>query len=316
MKTGSARHATTWIGSSAAQRSVMPIDRRGVLRPVLIVLLLAAGALLASRLGGGIQHAEPVAALPVVPSEPELQLKFGRNQLEVFATTASPAHATALQELLADQFANARVEADFREGLLLPADWDTLTTRLLHVVATTSSASVAATERGISIHATTDDPEGYHSRLEYLKDALTHEDRIESNLISISPDVSAKDLCARNFAAIAANDDATQQALRFRQSNTSLSEAAHAILDRLAEFAYDCKDARIAVLGYTDSTGTESWNVQVSTRRAEAVAAQLALRGIATDRLLAEGRGSQSPLADNDTVQGRAQNRRIEFELR
>lgn len=316
MRTGSARLATIWIRSSAAQHSAMPIDRRGDLRPVLIILLLAAGALLATRLGGGIQQGEQVEASAAIATEPELHLQFGRNQLNIVATTASPAHETALRELLADQFARSHIETDFREGLLLPADWNTITTRLLYIVATTNSATVAANEQGISIRATTADLESYHARLEFLKDALSREDQVVSDVISISPDVSSQNLCARNFAAIAASNDATQQALRFRQSNTSLSEAAHAILDRLAEFAYDCQEAKIAILGFTDSTGSESWNVQVSERRAQAVAAQLALRGIASDRLLVEGRGSQSPLADNNTVQGRAQNRRIEFELR
>lgn len=294
----------------------MPNVRRGVLRPVLIILLLAAGILLATRLGGGIQSDRQRQALATLSATPEFKLQFGRNQLNVTASIASPEHENALRALLGDQFAGSRVEADFREGLLLPAAWETISTRVLYVVATTSSATVAADDQGIRITATTDDLEDYESRLAFLENALSSDDQLVSEVIPVGPDVDLQDLCVRNLSAITEHADVTQQALRFRQSSTDLSDSAHAMLDRIAEFAYECQQARIAIVGYTDATGAESWNLQVSQARAEAVAAQLQRRGVAADRLIVEGRGSQTPLAGNDTVQGRAQNRRIEFELR
>jgi outer membrane protein OmpA-like peptidoglycan-associated protein len=294
----------------------MPDFRRGVLLPVLIILLLAAGFFLIVRLGGDIQREALREAPATLSATPELRLQFGRNRLNVTASIRSPDHENALRELLGEQFADSRVEADFREGLLLPAAWETITTRLFHVVATTSSATVAADEQGIRITATTDDPEDYQSRLALLENALRSDDQLVSDIIPGDPEVDLQDLCARNFSAITEHVNVVQQALRFRQSSTDLSESAHALLDRIAEFAYECQQAKIAILGHTDATGAETWNLQVSQARAEAVAAQLIQRGVAADRLFVEGRGSQSPLADNDTVQGRAQNRRIEFELR
>jgi outer membrane protein OmpA-like peptidoglycan-associated protein len=87
-------------------------------------------------------------------------------------------------------------------------------------------------------------------------------------------------------------------------------------LDRLSEFTYDCRDPKIAIIGHTDATGEESWNMQVSRARAQAVADHLIASGVAAERLIIEGLGSQHPLAENDTVQGRERNRRIEIELR
>jgi OOP family OmpA-OmpF porin len=69
-------------------------------------------------------------------------------------------------------------------------------------------------------------------------------------------------------------------------------------------------------MGHTDATGEEAWNMQVSRARAQAVADHLIASGVAVERLIIDGRGSQQPLASNDTVQGRERNRRIEFELR
>jgi len=290
--------------------------RRGVLRPVLIILLFATGILLATGLGGGIHSDMQRQAPASLSATPELKLQFGRNQLNVTASTASLEHENALRELLGDQFADSRVEADFREGILLPAAWETISTRLLNVVATTSSATVAADEHGIRITATTEYPEDYNSRLAFLESALGSDDQLVSEIIAVGPNVDLQNLCVRNFSAITEHADVLQQALRFRQSSTELSNSANALLDRIAEFAYECRHARIAIHGYTDSTGSESWNLQVSEARAEAVAAELRQRGVAAERLFVEGRGSQSALADNDTVQGRARNRRIEFELR
>jgi outer membrane protein OmpA-like peptidoglycan-associated protein len=294
----------------------MPSERRGVLRLVLTVLLIVAGILLVNSLGVDLQTEKQSGASSAPASVPRMHLKFGRNQLDVFVNTVSAAHKNALHELLADQFADSHIESKFREGLLLSAEWEVITTRLLYVVAATSSATATGDKDRISIHATTRDLQEYQSRLMLLQDALNSDIQLVSEITSAVSDVPVQDLCARNFAAITERTNGTRQVLQFRQSGTALGESAHALLDKLAEFAYDCQEARIAILGHTDSTGEESWNVQVSEMRAKAVAAQLVSRGIAAERLLVEGRGSQSPLAENDTVQGRAQNRRIEFELR
>ena len=65
------------------------------------------------------------------------------------------------------------------------------------------------------------------------------------------------------------------------------------------------------VSGYTDSMGTTEKNAMLSENRAKAVAAELAHKGIAADRLSTEGYGEQNPAADNATAAGRAQNRRV-----
>lgn len=73
----------------------------------------------------------------------------------------------------------------------------------------------------------------------------------------------------------------------------------------------------VDVVGHADSTGRAEYNQQLSERRALAVADFLTGRGgVLRDRLYVEGRGSNQPIADNATEQGRAQNRRVEIVLR
>lgn len=68
----------------------------------------------------------------------------------------------------------------------------------------------------------------------------------------------------------------------------------------------------IVVLGYTDSTGDEQYNLDLSKRRAEAVADYLASLGVPADKMKTVGRGENDPIVPNDSDKNRAQNRRVE----
>ena len=75
-------------------------------------------------------------------------------------------------------------------------------------------------------------------------------------------------------------------------------------------------DSTIDIYGHTDDTGSEEYNANLSTRRAQAVASVLMDAGVAPRRLRALGQGETSPIATNETPQGRAKNRRVEFIIR
>lgn len=71
----------------------------------------------------------------------------------------------------------------------------------------------------------------------------------------------------------------------------------------------------IEVMGHTDSSGSESYNQALSTRRAESVGSYLTAQGIDSRRVLAQGFGEAHPIADNATPEGRQSNRRVELRL-
>lgn len=71
----------------------------------------------------------------------------------------------------------------------------------------------------------------------------------------------------------------------------------------------------VDVYGYTDSSGSEAYNQDLSQRRAVAVATVLANQGVDQRRFFIEGRGETDPIASNETETGRAQNRRVEIQL-
>ena len=71
----------------------------------------------------------------------------------------------------------------------------------------------------------------------------------------------------------------------------------------------------VDIIGHTDSTGSRSYNMQLSQQRATSVSRALAQEGVDPRRFFVEGRGPDNPIADNDTEEGRAQNRRVEIRI-
>jgi outer membrane protein OmpA-like peptidoglycan-associated protein len=82
-------------------------------------------------------------------------------------------------------------------------------------------------------------------------------------------------------------------------------------IDRVAQILNKYPDTTIKVVGYTDSTGADSYNQQLSERRANAVKNALVVKGVNTSRITAIGMGESNPVADNNTREGRQLNRRV-----
>jgi OOP family OmpA-OmpF porin len=102
----------------------------------------------------------------------------------------------------------------------------------------------------------------------------------------------------------------------FETASATISPASDALLQSLAAIALRCLSGQIEISGHTDDQGDEATNNQLSKARAEAVLAYLVGVGVPADRLTAVGYGASRPIASNDTEEGRAQNRRIEFSVK
>ena len=93
----------------------------------------------------------------------------------------------------------------------------------------------------------------------------------------------------------------------------SIRPEAYAVLDTVGRVLAEWPGLRVEVAGHTDSQGTSELNLDLSKRRAEAVTAYIGESGFDTSRITSAGYGETKPVAGNDTPEGRAQNRRIEF---
>jgi outer membrane protein OmpA-like peptidoglycan-associated protein len=102
----------------------------------------------------------------------------------------------------------------------------------------------------------------------------------------------------------------------FVTGSSVLTKASKVELGKVIKAMNDYPSLKLYVDGYTDNTGSDKINKALSLKRASSVKAYLFGKKIAADRLLTEGKGSESPVADNKTAKGRAENRRVEFRVR
>ena len=135
----------------------------------------------------------------------------------------------------------------------------------------------------------------------------------------LSESVSVEELVNR----LAAGEQPSEQDLAlevepisFAFGTAQLNAASRQYLrDALLPLLQRYPQVRLTIKGYTDASGDDAVNLQLSQRRAQAIRAFLVEQGIAARRIQAQGYGEANPIASNDTAAGRERNRRVEFDL-
>ncbi len=106
------------------------------------------------------------------------------------------------------------------------------------------------------------------------------------------------------------------QDVQFQTNSDQLTADSKTVLDKVAASLKARADVTaVMVIGHTDSRGDAGYNQALSEKRAKAVAAYLVSQGVDEGILSAQGMGESLPIADNNTAEGRAQNRRVELKL-
>ncbi|MDH3979821.1 MAG: OmpA family protein [Gammaproteobacteria bacterium] len=102
----------------------------------------------------------------------------------------------------------------------------------------------------------------------------------------------------------------------FDTNKSDLKAEGQSQLDALAsKIGGNAKVTDVKIIGHTDSMGAESYNQQLSVRRATTVRDYLASKGVDSSLMSISGMGESSPVADNKTREGRAKNRRVEVSI-
>lgn len=102
--------------------------------------------------------------------------------------------------------------------------------------------------------------------------------------------------------------------IQFELDKANIMEASHSLLNEIvAVLQQHANIKKVDIIGHTDSDGSDTYNQDLSDRRAKAVLTYLAGHGIDGARLSAKGKGESQPIASNDTADGKEKNRRVEF---
>ncbi|HUR42285.1 MAG TPA: OmpA family protein [Verrucomicrobiae bacterium] len=136
------------------------------------------------------------------------------------------------------------------------------------------------------------------------------------------PDES--DRCARTLTGATVAEDGcvwqeqvvTMSNLKFPSNSARLTPEIAERLDSVAAFFANQPDVAMGIHGHTDAQGSDAFNQKLSSARAASVRDYLIRQGIAPKRLESQGFGESQPIADNETEEGRAQNRRVDLRIR
>ena len=211
---------------------------------------------------------------------------YEATQTEIVKNTKdSLAASQRSADLKASQLANANVAAQNAKGL---ADAEALRAK---------QQADAATE------------------MQRVKDSST----AEARNVKLSTDAAARlaaDQKSRDASLIIVLEKGKTVVLNgvtFETNKATLKDESETILTRAYNAMVANPSVRVEISGHTDNIGSEQANQTLSLKRAQAVRNWLVQKGIASNRMKTVGKGEDEPIATNDTIAGRAENRRIEF---
>lgn len=134
---------------------------------------------------------------------------------------------------------------------------------------------------------------------------------VEEIIQTPEQETQPENTCQQDFNALLGSNQ-----INFATNSADIDSSSNNLLSELVDVANQCSEANIEVAGHTDSRGSDDYNLRLSQSRASSVMSYLIDNGIDADRLSAVGYGETRPIADNESKEGLAKNRRIEFNVK
>lgn len=232
-------------------------------------------------------------------------------------TLAGQVPNTAVSSAI-DAYAIALFGSGFVQSALKPVDaspprgWQAAALRVLDHLAHVSEGEVDLAGYKLQFRATLQDPEiaqAVHKDLSNYLGSFQVSTVLKVDLPTVFGEIPLPGVrCAEQM-----NRVYHDQPVEFSTGSARISDGNEEVLERLVDVLARCTANKIEVGGHTDSQGSNEVNERISQARADAVMTALVAKGVATRRLSSKGYGETIPIADNQTEEGRARNRRIEF---
>lgn len=250
------------------------------------------------------------------PVAPELRAALAEDGHVVLSAPLRDETALiATRNFAAARFGHGRIAPSLRVDGSVPEGWSLRVLAGLDALSLLHAGEVLVTATGAQVSGISAAPEVAEKvaalMAERLGASATADITFDESLVVVDEVVTLSDAeCERALASIM-----REFQISFAPNAATIDPGSQTVIDEIATVLTNCPDARFEIGGHTDSQGRESMNLGLSQARAESVLDALLARDVLLDNLTAKGYGEAEPIADNDTEEGRAANRRIAFKL-
>ena len=212
-----------------------------------------------------------------------------------------------LLTLLAQHYNNKTIIDKVKIGAGSPKAWSRLIYTLIKEISISNFSSFHIVDKEVQLSGKV--------ATEKIKKSISKKIlAFEENNFTILEHLVAMDrpliICQEKF-----NTLLSQEKIEFASGKSEIKAKSSHLIEELSYVASLCPQVTIKISGYTDNIGDNETNKRLSLARAKAVVAKLFQSGVDLERILPIGKGEENPIADNNTSEGQAKNRRIEFQV-
>jgi OOP family OmpA-OmpF porin len=238
-----------------------------------------------------------------------MKIHWDGEELIVEGYVGSDNDKIEIEQYITTAFAEKKSQQKLTAALSAPKDWTKLTIQLLTQIKTLPLASIQMIDDTVYIAGKAVTSKEVNALQEAIHpfDRQTNPQGYTFKTRIVALDKSAV-ICQDTFSQLLKNDS-----IYFETGTTSIDARSNPLLEKLADTAIFCANSTIIITGHTDNVGDEAENMTLSQQRAKVVKGRVFTQGVPLERLKAVGRGSSNPVASNETKDGKAKNRRIEF---
>ena len=235
------------------------------------------------------------------------------NKITIFGTIPDNSIKSLIFEIISSYLLQDKID-DFtiiKQGSDL-SDLNLITNGIKSLVHL-ETGELVIPEKGIYLSGKVSSAVNRDTLIQYLNSEFSIEDYILD--IEVDADILLERLLSPEQCNAGVERILSNEKITFDSGSIEISNQTKDIIVELAKVLRKCNHLSWEIGGHTDNQGREKMNLELSTKRAEAVLFALEFEGVSTDNILAKGYGESSPIASNRTKVGRELNRRIVIKL-
>ena len=245
---------------------------------------------------------------PTVIVPYSMNIEYRNNALTFKGYMPSNESKEKLFTRVSENYPNHKIIKKVDIGTGEPKDWDALVLIVSLLFQELDLGVVNIVDNKVTFSGKCQTTEQKNKVLKYLEDFKSKGFTMQNRIVAMD---EAAQVCQQKFDTLLSTSK-----IEFQAGKSQVKESSHSLLKGLVDISSLCPNVKIEIIGHTDSKGDDIKNQELSEERAKSVVVKLFQLGIPLEQMEAIGRGELAPIASNETNEGRATNRRIEFKVR